>query len=143
MRFIADVMLGRLARFLRFHGYDVEYDNHATDQELLQRSRRRILLTRDRPLAARRKNIYLVKTSGAENQLEEIQSVFPLPAGNSLRPIRCMVCNSRIRRIAKKKVAHLVPPFIFRRHDNFFLCPDCRRIYWEGTHYEAMMRMIK
>ena len=51
MRFVADVMLGRLARFLRFRGYDVEYDHRATDEELLLKSRRRIVLTKDRPLA--------------------------------------------------------------------------------------------
>ena len=143
MRFVADVMLGRLARLLRFYGYDVEYDNRATDEELLQRSRRRILLTKDRPLAERRKNIYLVKRIGGENQLAEIQSAFPLPARNSSRPVRCLICNARLRRMARKKVEHLVPPFVFRRHKDFFLCPGCRRIYWEGTHYEAMMRMIK
>jgi len=145
MKFVADVMLGRLARFLRFRGYDVEYDRRSTDEELLLKSRRRIVLTKDRPLASRIKNgrVYLVQATGAKNQFTEILREFPQSLPLSLRAIRCLVCNTKIRQIAKRKVRHLVPPFIFRRFSAFYFCPDCRRIYWPGTHYERMDRMIK
>jgi uncharacterized protein len=141
MRFIADVMLGRLARMMRFRGYDVEYDNHISDEELLRKSRHRIVLTKDRQLTSRIKpaRVYLVQGSNSERQLEEIAQQFP----QKLPAVRCLVCNSKIKRVAKRKVEHLIPPFIFRRYSEFYFCRACRRIYWPGTHYERMSRMIK
>ena len=142
MKFIADVMLGRLARLMRFAGYDVEYDSNADDDFLLKRSRHKMLLTRDRPLAKRASSrlVYFVESMGAIRQLEEIQRKFPL---ESPAATRCLLCNVKIRKIAKSRVRHLVPPFIFSKHDNFLICPHCGRIYWPGTHFEGMLRVIK
>jgi hypothetical protein len=143
MKFVADVMLGRLTRFLRFEGYDVEYDSGWNDETLLRKSRWRILLTKDRGLAARVRSsrIYLVEANGAENQLQEIRKKFPLK--NDTAGTRCLVCNTRLRAFPKKKVEHLVPPFVFRKYDAFFVCTFCRRVYWKGTHFERMSRMIE
>jgi uncharacterized protein len=138
-------MLGRLTRFLRFRGYDVEYDHRITDEQLLCKSQRCIVLTKDRPLAAKMKEgrVYLVEETGAEKQFAEILCQFPPSCSDRSRAIRCLVCNTKIRRIAKRKVQHLVPPFVLRQFAAFYFCPDCRRIYWPGTHYERMDRMIK
>ena len=141
MKFIADVMLGRLARFMRFAGYDVEYDSKATDDFLLNRARYRMLLTRDRELATRaaKRKIYFVETTGAENQLQEIQDQFPLRNASP----RCLICNHPILRISKEKVSHLVPPFVYRTQKQFFRCRQCNRIYWKGTHFERLSRVIQ
>jgi uncharacterized protein with PIN domain len=141
MKFIADVMLGRLTRFMRFAGYDVEYDAKADDDFLYHRARYRTLLTRDRALARRaaKRKIYFVQTTGAENQLQEIRKQFPL---RGARP-RCLICNDPILRIAKEKVEHLVPPFVFRTQRQFFRCRRCNRIYWKGTHFERLSRVIQ
>src|SRR5262249_44711198 len=137
-----DVMLGRLARLMRFAGYDVEYDSKADDDFLLKRSRYKMLLTRDRPLAKRAADcrVYLVQNTGAIRQLAEIQEKFPkeLPMAT-----QCLVCNVKIRKIAKSRVRHLVAPFIFSQYENFLICPRCGRIYWPGTHFEGMLRVIK
>ncbi len=139
MKFIADVMLGRLTRFMRFAGYDVEYDSKADDDFLYHRARYRTLLTRDRELASRaaKRKAYFVQTTGAENQLEEIRNRFPLTKATP----RCLICNHSISRIAKKKVSHLVPPFVYRTQENFFRCRRCNRIYWKGTHFDRMSRL--
>ncbi len=132
-------MLGRLARFMRFAGYNVEYDSKAGDEQLLGKSRRRstVLLTRDRELARRCRpdKVYFVQSTGAENQIAEIGRKFHLPPNAASR---CLVCNHRIRRIAKKKVEHLVPPFVYAHHDAFYRCPGCKRIYWKGTHFSRL-----
>ena len=26
--------------------------------------------------------------------------------------------------------------------DEFHICPDCKQIYWKGSHYERMQRFI-
>ena len=143
MKFVADVMLGRLVRLMRFSGYDVEYDRNAADEMLLRRSRYRMLLTKDRSLAerAQKYKVYLVKTSGGEHQLAEIKKEFPLRLECSAT--RCLVCNRKIRAIRKSRVEHLVPPFVFRKYDTFYFCRQCRRVYWQGTHFERMSRVIK
>lgn len=142
-RFFADVMLGRLARLMRFQGYDVEYSAIARDSDLLHKIRGRILLTKDRDLAAaataKRKNVYLIASVGGENQLEEICSRFPQDYGTS----RCLVCNGLLRSLRKKNVQHLVPPFVFQKYTDFYRCSRCARIYWKGTHFERMSRVIK
>jgi uncharacterized protein with PIN domain len=81
MKFVTDVMLGSLARLMRFHGYDVEYDNTADDETLKKRSAHRILLTKDRELfkRIRKDRVYLVQNMGGRNQLREIQKQFSIP----------------------------------------------------------------
>jgi uncharacterized protein len=140
-RFFADVMLGRLARFMRFQGYDVEYSTTARDFDLLRKTKGRILLTKDRDLAAamKPKRAYLIASVGAEKQLAEIYSYFPDDCGNS----RCLVCNGPLRRLQKKNVQHLVPPFVFQKYTDFYRCSRCRRIYWKGSHFERMSHVIK
>jgi uncharacterized protein with PIN domain len=141
MKFVADVMLGSLAKLMRFAGYDVEYDNFADDEKLKKQSRHRILLTKDRPLAAsiRQASVYLVKSITAQHQLEEIQQKFPTQDKSP----RCMQCNGKLSRVRKKNIQHLVPPFVFKRQSNFLRCRSCSRLYWSGTHYEKMVRMLK
>jgi len=141
MKFVADVMLGSLAKAMRFCGYDVQYDNHADDETLKRQARYKVLLTKDRPLAAqlRQDRVYLVQGFGAENQLKELRAKFPLSGVRS----RCIECNGKLSGINKKKVQHLVPPYVFRRHTHFLRCRSCTRIYWTGTHYEKMARMLK
>jgi uncharacterized protein with PIN domain len=138
MKFVADVMLGRLVRLMRFDGYDVEYDNRATDETLLQRSRYRILLTKDRELAklAPKKHVYEVISTDGENQLAEIRKKFKL----SGQTPRCLVCNNEITRIARKHIQHLVPPFVYQKHQDFYICRRCKRIYWPGTHHARLSR---
>jgi hypothetical protein len=142
MKFVADVMLGRLARWMRFEGYDVEYDAGFEDETLLRKTRSRILLTQDRALAdhAPKNRAYRVTSTGAENQIAEIRRKFPPdPKDHSTR---CLLCNRKLRRIRKSKVQHLLPPFVYQRHNEFYFCPSCRRVFWQGTHFEHMLRMI-
>ena len=56
LRFVADVMLGRLAKWLRLAGFDVLYSNRFSDDELIEISNRerRVLLSRDTRLLIRK-----------------------------------------------------------------------------------------
>ena len=141
MKFVADVMLGSLAKAMRFCGYDVLYDNHADDETLKKQSRHRLILTKDRPLTKqlRHEHTYLVQSIGIQRQLEEIRARFPI----KVSPPRCMECNGKLKKISKSKVQHLVPPFVWKHQEQFFRCGACSRIYWTGTHYENMLRMLK
>jgi len=136
-KFVADVMLGKLARWLRLFGCDVHYDNTAEDSKLLAiaLSEKRILLTRDRQLAVRAgKAGYLVATEGTVNQIAEIIEKFavePVFYGDI-----CPVCNGEVVPVPKESVREDVPRYTYQTHNEFRRCKSCGKVYWEGTHRE-------
>ncbi|MCD6502371.1 Mut7-C RNAse domain-containing protein [bacterium] len=143
-RFVADVMLGRLARWLRLLGCDVFYDRHGEDSSLLARalSEERILLTRDNELASRaRGNGYLVKSQDIREQIGELLLRFhiePVLYGD-----RCPECNGLVVDVPKESVAGEVPSYTFSTHERFRRCSDCGRIYWDGSHRDLALDELK
>ena len=80
-KFLADVMLGRLAKWLRILGYDTLYFRDMDDQELIRRAVRdsRILLTRDRELSKRDGfRVLLIADEDLESQLAQILKTMDL-----------------------------------------------------------------
>lgn len=145
VRFIADVMLGKLARWLRILGYDVAYDPNADDETLVTRAlaEGRALLTKDRHLVERwrkklRQHGYLLLTSDDwRKQLKETVQHFGLDIYNH-RLTRCPECNGVLEEVPKEAVRYKVPFFVFVHHDRFACCPQCGKVYWAGSHYERM-----
>ncbi len=147
-RFLADGMLGRLARWLRLLGYDTVYDNQADDEQLAHRARaeHRVLLTRDRGLACRRGlQTVLIRSQELACQVREVQSALALEAGAAwpgrLQP-RCSVCNGLLRQQLPRDVADRVPPYVMRTQRTFYLCQHCGRVYWHATHAKAMRQQV-
>jgi uncharacterized protein with PIN domain len=144
-RFVLDVHLGRLAAYLRLFGFDTVYRNSATDAELarLSSAEDRILLTRDRGLLKRSevtRGSYVHETS-PRRQLEEVLRRFDLAAAAA--PFtRCLACNGLLAPAAKGDLAGRAPPGVLARHEEYFECPDCRRVYWKGSHYARMKELL-
>jgi uncharacterized protein len=144
-RFVADVHLGTLARYLRLLGFDTRYGNHLDDEELarLTSRERRILLTRDVGLLKRKVVVrgQWLRSRDPEKQLEEL--VEALHLRRALQPFtRCMSCNGLLTVVARAAVAGLVPPRVHRRFRAFRQCRDCRRVYWRGTHFVRLQRLV-
>ncbi len=137
MKFVLDVMLGRLARWLRLLGCDVYYDNRGEDSGLLgiALAEGRILLTRDRELA-RRAGISgrLIRAGDTEGQLREVVKRFGITP--TIYGDRCPECNGSIVEVDKDSVEGEVPKYTFLTHKKFRRCGDCGRIFWEGSHRE-------
>ena len=140
MQFIADNMLGKLAKWLRFMGYDTIYPKKPTDDELIQlsQSQDRYLLTRDKELA-RRKNLKVIyiQSDQLEAQLKQIKSELHLELSADAF-LRCPECNHLIKQIDKLDVKNKVPKGVFDRQDQFWVCTNCNRYYWQGSHYEKI-----
>ena len=139
IRFLADGMLGTLAKWLRLLGYDTAYDNFAADPELARRARAegRVLLTRDHELAARRGlRALLIRSEVLEEQVREVVSRFGPPPQPALS--RCGVCNTVLEPVTPEEVADRVPPYVLQTQTEFRRCPGCGRIYWPGTHVQRM-----
>jgi uncharacterized protein with PIN domain len=144
MRFLADAMLGRLAKWLRVLGHDTAYFPQLEDHELVRiaRAEDRMLLTRDRELT-RRKGVssLLVESDRLEEQLGQLLRDLDLDC-ESWTP-RCARCNAALRAITKEEARDRVPHYILRRHTDFTLCPQCDKVYWRGTHWERMRQNIE
>ena len=56
---------------------------------------------------------------------------------------RCLLCNSLLDQIPREDAEGKVPDFIFYQLKAFFRCPQCRRIYWQGSHQENMQRRVE
>ena len=128
-------MLGTLARWLRLLGYDTRFDPGLDDHALvrLARAEGRILLTRDRALAARRGlQSLFVQEEDLEAQIVQVVRALGLPSG--LEP-RCAVCNGELAFVPKAAVQSLVPPYVFHTQSEFRRCMACGRVYWRGTHW--------
>ena len=144
-RFVADVHLGTLARYLRLLGFDTRYDNLRDDAELaaITRNERRILLTRDVGLLKRKAVVrgHWLRERDPERQLAEV--VEALQLRRAMRPFtRCMMCNGRLGSVSRTSVATAVPPRAFSRYRVFLRCRQCRRVYWRGTHYTRLLGLI-
>jgi len=144
-RFIADAMLGRLARWLRILGFDCAYDGEIDDEALVRRAIRedRIILSRDRSLPEDWwvAGIHLVGSQQLREQLREILLRYDL-AGSVRLFTRCNECNHPLREAHKAGVSERVPPHALAAHARFLECPSCRRVYWEGSHTERIRRVV-
>lgn len=146
-RFIADSMLGRLARWLRILGCDVAFDPEISDEEIAQRGLRegRVILTRDTRLIRRREvrdNHLFVRGDSYRNQLRQVVAHFRIdPSEGPFR--RCVRCNEPLAEVDKAAVAGKVPPYVYRTQESFGSCARCGRIYWKATHWEGMVRHRK
>jgi uncharacterized protein with PIN domain/DNA-directed RNA polymerase subunit RPC12/RpoP len=140
-RFIADAMLGRLARWLRVLGYDTAFDADIEDETLVRRSfeEGRHILTRDRrlPQEWRIRDYLVVGDDEPLEQLRQIAGHFALRWDGPLFT-RCTVCNMTLEAAAREDVAEEVPPRVLEASDRFARCPGCGRVYWEGSHTERM-----
>jgi len=142
-RFVADAMLGKLARWLRILGYDTLYDSRAEDNELvrLARAESRILLTRDRDLARRRGvRCLFIDKEDVEAQLAQVVRELELSTTNAFS--RCIVCNGSLEPADKEAIRDQVPPFVYSSQERFARCAGCGRVYWPATHWQGMRERI-
>lgn len=147
-RFMADAMLGRLARWLRILGYDTAYEKVIADEVLIERVARenRWLLTRDRYLAQRkvlRGRHTLIERDGLADQLRQLHQDLKIDLDmNRRRGYRCADCNVALISLSRDDARPLVPPFVAQRHQEFLQCPQCRRAFWPGTHWHDLLSRV-
>jgi hypothetical protein len=142
VRFIADVHLGKLARYLRLLGFDTLYRNDYRDEEIVRQgvAQRRVILTRDRRLLynAVITHGYYVRSVVPEEQVAEVVARFDL--GGNIHPFhRCLHCNGLIEPVAKSAVLDRLEPLTARYYREFFQCASCGKLYWKGSHYHNLL----
>ena len=139
MKFLCDHMLGTLAKWLRFFGYDTAYPDAIGDNDIraLAEREERILLTRDRELSARVSGAVYLESDDPDAQLEHVVRTFRLTAERALS--RCSVCNVPIESVLRETARGRVPEGVYDRQREFWRCPQCGRFYWEGSHFDRVL----
>ena len=147
IRFFADSMLGKLAKWLRILGCDTAFDPDIPDGEIADRALRegRIILTRDTLLILRRdvrENHYFVRGDSYRDQLRQVVDRFAIDPAAGLFT-RCVRCNEPLERIGRQNAADKVPAYVVKTQETFRACARCGRIYWKATHREKMEKHLE
>jgi uncharacterized protein len=145
-RFLADVMLGTLARWLRILGYDTEYDNRISDEEIVRRclAEERMALTRDVRLTERRRlRSLLIESNQLSGQIREVLRFLGTEIDAERILTRCVQCNAALAEADREAVRDLVPPYVYQTQSKFKRCPVCDRVYWGGTHRDHILTRLR
>ena len=146
-RIVADVMLVKLARWLRLFGISVENTKYVEDARLLRYAKRTgsILLTSDKALheRARKKEAssILVINGPFEMQLGYVVKLLGITP--SMNETICPLCNSQLVPVSKKYASKRILKKIAKRYDSFYYCRKCRKVYWHGSHWEKIGKTLK
>lgn len=140
-KFLVDRMLGQTAKWLRLLGIDAAYSKEESDDELLKRAEEedRVIITRDKELSQRGRSL-LVEKVPAEEIVPQVLENYEV----KIDPLsRCSVCNVSVIEVDKESVEEDVPEGIYERHETFWRCPECRRVYWKGSHWEKILEKVE
>jgi uncharacterized protein with PIN domain len=144
-KFVLDVHLGKLSKYLRMLGFDTYYRNDLDDDEIIKLSlqEKRIILTRDVGILKHGKvtHGYWLRSQDSKEQLREVIQRFDLR--KQIRPFyRCTVCNGLVTKIDKQNIVHQIEENTKKYFNEFYQCSTCRQVYWEGSHYVMMRKFI-
>ncbi len=149
MKFIVDTNVGKLAKWLRISGFDAVFFRGKEDAAIILQAlhEERVILTRDTRLmqwgVIRNGNIkaMLILNDNIVEQISQVIKQFHLDPNTNAFSI-CPVCNQKLESINKEEVREQVPSYVYRTQTVFMRCPSCRRIYWRGTHWDAMSKQL-
>ena len=145
-RFLADAMLGRLARYLRFVGVDTEYVRDLPDAAIAARARAegRVVLTRDRALAQRAPGALWIRSPSVAEQWREVRAAWP-GVGDRVSFDRCALCNGPLRPYRLGSAPDRETDLPRDRAAGglaVWECGDCGHLYWEGSHTANIRRRL-
>lgn len=145
-KFILDVQLGSLAKYMRMVGLDTIYKNSFSDEEIVKISlkERRAILTKAKGILKRSDvtHGYWIRNTKTIEQLKEVLHRFDLK--NQINEFsRCLICNSNLKKISKEKIIDLLPAKVKEQQNTFYVCIHCDKIFWKGSHYTKMKEIIE
>ena len=150
IKFIVDHNVGKLAKWLRMMGYDSLFFEGEDDTQMVRQAlaEGRMILTRDAGIMKRRVVLngrlkaLLIESEEPERQMRQVMNRLHL--NTNLRPFTlCLECNHPLVERSREEVQDRVPPHVYKTQTQYMECPACRRIYWRGTHWEAMTRKLE
>ena len=149
LKFLTDGMLGKLTRWLRMLGQDVEYMDSMDDEALIQKAKETnyILLTRDLQLfqraIAQGAEAFLIENTNEAENLASLAKRFKFKLEIDLKISRCPKCNAQIRSVRKNSVINRIPETTSTHYNEFWECPNCKQIYWQGAHWKRIEKTLR
>jgi uncharacterized protein with PIN domain len=149
LKFIADGMLGKLTRWLRMLGHNVKYSSTLDDNQLITiaKKERRILLTRDLELyqqaTAKGVDAFYLEGKTEAERLAQLAKRFKIELDIDMATSRCPKCNAKVKPIPKEKAADKVEKSTFTYYNEFWECPKCGKIYWQGAHWTKIRKTLE
>lgn len=148
--FLADAMLGKIARKLRMFGFDTIYDASIDDIDILVLAeyKGRIVLTSDRLLFNRcKKNgvdtILITRGTEIENLVTIFSSLNIKSVNSQDVPYLCTCCNGLLNTVNDTySIKDRIPARLLQSEKIFYMCSNCKKIYWRGTHMENISCLI-
>ena len=131
-------------------GYDTLFFNGSNDSHMIATAlaEGRVILTKDTQIMRRRVvtsgqlKAILIKSDESERQMRQVIDTLNLDC--QFRPFAmCLECNQPLLEKSKPEIKDLVPPYVFQTQSQYMECPACHRIYWRGTHWQAMTERLK
>jgi uncharacterized protein with PIN domain len=147
-KFITDGMLGKLTRWLRILGHDVEYTGSMDDKELMQKAKKedRVLLTRDVELfkqaIAKGAEAFLIEDPNQTANLASLAKRFKIKLEVNVKISRCPKCNGTIRTVSKSEIADKIPLTTCSNYNEFWQCQQCGQVYWRGAHWNRIEKTL-
>ena len=148
MKFLADGMLGKLARWLRMLGHDVIYSVLFNDSELLELAKKeeRVLLTRELELYRRAIGkgieVYFVEGKTEPERLAQVAKRYGLTLEIDMDKSHCPICNAKLQIANKEDLQVELEKNTFTYYDKFWKCPNCGQIYWQGAHWKQITQTL-
>lgn len=148
MKFLADGMLGKLARWLRMLGQDVIYSIRFSDNELLDLAKTdgRVLLTKDFELykraISRGLDSFYVEGKTESAQLAEVYKRYGLTLAVDMDKAHCPLCNSKLQTASKEQLSEELEKNTYTYYDRFWKCPNCGQVYWQGAHWKQIVQTL-
>jgi uncharacterized protein with PIN domain len=144
-RFVAEPMLGKLAKWLRMIGYDVVYQHSYRQEDLVR------LMAEGRRLLSRRleaqechPGVILIRSDHIGEQLQELKNAGYLKLDRSRFFTRCLLCNVALKEADPEVARSSLPDYIFHENPSGILCcPGCGRFFWPGSHRDKMLSQLE
>ena len=145
-RFIADVHLGKLARYLRILGFDTLYRNDYSDHEIVDIALKehRIILTRDLGILKYHQVTHGYWPRNTQPRLQLKELIETLQLDKQFKPFtRCSTCNDRLMSVPAEQVQHHLQEQTRLYYTEFYQCRGCRQVYWKGSHYYRLREWLR
>jgi len=150
VKFIVDHNVGKLAKWLRMMGYDTLFFTGEDDWQMIMTALNegRVIVTRDTQIMKRgvvtsgRLKAVLIRGDEPRQQLQQVAETLKLDRQSRSFTI-CLECNQPLEERTRQQVRNRVPPYVFQTQNQYVECPSCHRIYWKGTHWQAMTRQLE
>ncbi|MBI4777223.1 MAG: hypothetical protein HY788_24080 [Deltaproteobacteria bacterium] len=145
MKFAADRMLGRLAKWLRILGYDTIYDQNMDANSVLSYTRdgRTVLTRGGRFRKDFLRGIVWIQDDRVDWQIRQLLNENYIDAQGKEKFLLCSRCNVKLLAANYPEAEGRVPEYVMHSQKKILRCPACNRFYWSGTHQERMRHYIR